>query len=129
MFVIIGTIVVFASLIVGYLMHGGKIALLIQVNEFIIIGGAAIGSVLVGNPLHIIKRLIPSVIASLKGPKVNKKTYIELMRLLYEIFQLAKKDGMMALEQHIDNPESSSIFKKYPSFVNNHHAVFFYVTP
>ena len=125
MFVIIGTVIVFASLIIGYTMHGGKLALLIQLNEFIIIGGAAIGSVLTANPLPVVKKIISGLMATLKGPKVTKQSYLDLIKLLFEIFQLSKKEGIIALEQHVENPQSSVIFNKYPSFLSNHHAVAF----
>ena len=125
MFVIIGIVLVFASLIIGYTMHHGNLAVLVQINEFIIIGGAAIGSVLVANPLHVVKKLISGLIQTLKGPKVNKKSYIELLQLLYELFQFAKREGLIALEQHVENPEASPILSKYPTFLANHHGVEF----
>lgn len=125
MFVIIGIVLVFASLIIGYTMHHGNLAVLIQINEFIIIGGAAIGSVLVANPMHVIKKIVSGLMQTLKGPKVNKQAYIELLQMLYELFQFAKREGLIALEQHVEDPESSSIISKYPSFLQNHHGVEF----
>ncbi len=125
MFVIIGIVMVFASLIVGYTMHGGQIPVLIQINEFIIIGGAAIGSMLVANPLPVVKGIIAGIIGTLKGPKVNKQAYVDLLKLLYELFQFAKREGLIALEAHVENPDQSSIISKYPSFLANHHAVNF----
>lgn len=125
MFVIIGAVIVFGSLIIGYVMHHGNLMVLIQINEFIIIGGAAIGSLLIANPMSVIKGVISGLIGALKGPKVSKAAYLELMQLLYELFQFAKREGLIALEQHVENPESSSIISKYPSFLANHHAVGF----
>ncbi len=125
MFVIIGIVLVFASLIIGYTMHGGNLLILNQPNEFIIIGGAAIGSLLVANPMSVVMGVIKGLIGTLKGPTVNKQSYLDLMKMLYEIFQFAKREGLIALEQHIENPESSSIISKYPSFLGNHHAVEF----
>lgn len=125
MFVIIGIVMVFASLLVGYTMHGGKIPVLIQINEFIIIGGAAIGSLLVANPLSVVKAVINGMIGAFKGPKVNKQSYLDLLKLLYELFQFAKREGLIALEAHVENPEQSSIISKYPSFLANHHGVEF----
>ncbi len=125
MFVIIGVILVFASLIIGYTMHGGNLNTLVQINEFIIIGGAAIGSLLIANPMPVVIGVIKGMIGTLKGPSVNKQVYLDLMKMLYELFQFAKREGLIALEQHIENPESSSIMSKYPSFLKNHHAVEF----
>lgn len=125
MFVIIGIVLVFASLIIGYTMHHGNLAVLIQINEFIIIGGAAIGSVLISQPLSVVKKIITGIIGTLKPPKVSKKAYIELLQLLYEMFQFAKREGLIALEQHIENPNESSIMTKYPTFLSNHHGVEF----
>lgn len=125
MLTIIGIVIVFASLIIGFTMHGGNLALLIQVNEFIIILGAAVGSVIVANPPVIIKKVIAGMMGTLKPPKVNKTAYLELMKMLYELFQFAKREGLIALEQHVEEPESSSIISNYPSFLANHHAVEF----
>ncbi len=125
MFVIIGTVVVFVCIIVGYVMHHGDLMVLIQINEFIIIGGAAIGSMLIANPLDTIKKIISGALGTLKGTKINKGAYIDLMKLLYETFQFAKREGLIALEPHVEDPENSSIFSKYPTFIENHHAVNF----
>lgn len=125
MFVIIGVVLVFAALMGGYIMAGGDPVVLMQIPEFIIIGGAAIGSVLIANPLPVIKKIISGAIGTFKGASVNKEAYIDLLKLLYELFQFAKREGLIALEPHVENPESSSILSKYPSFLNNHHAVEF----
>ncbi|MDQ1265512.1 MAG: chemotaxis protein MotA, partial [Bacteroidota bacterium] len=109
MFIIIGAAIVFVSIIVGYLMHHGQLAVLLQYNEFIIIGGAAVGSMIIGNSLSVIKKIIAGVLGTLKGPKVSKKAYIELLKLLYELFQFAKREGLIALEPHVEKPESSTI--------------------
>ena len=110
----------------GYLMHGGNVLILLQVSEFIIIGGAGIGSFVVANTPATIKATISGVIGTLKGSGMNKEVYLDLLRLMYETFQLAKKEGLIGLEQHIENPTSSSIFSKYSTFLNNHHAVDFF---
>jgi chemotaxis protein MotA len=125
MFVIIGAVIVFGALLTGFIMAGGNVLLLLQINEFIIIGGAAIGSLIIANSVTTLKKIIAGAIGTLKGPKVNKAAYVELMQLLYEIFQFAKREGLIALESHVENPEQSSIISKYPSFLANHHAVSF----
>ncbi len=125
MFVIIGVVLVIGSMLTGYMMHHGQIMVLMQVNEFIILGGVAAGSMVVANPLYINKAIIAGVIQTLSGPKVNKQAYLDLIKMLYELFQFAKREGLIALEPHVENPESSSIISKFPSFLNNHHAVVF----
>lgn len=125
MFVIIGFVIVLGSIIGGYTMHHGQLGVLMQTSEFIIIGGAALGSLLIANPLSVIKKIISGLIGTLKGAQVSKDNYIELLQLMYELFQFAKREGLIALEQHIESPESSSIISKYPSFLANHHGVSF----
>ncbi|MBI3260363.1 MAG: flagellar motor stator protein MotA [Ignavibacteriae bacterium] len=125
MFVIIGIVLVFGSIVLGYTMHQGNLLILLQWNEFIIIGGAAIGSMLIANPLPITMSVLKGIMGTLKGSKITKNTYIELLQMMYELFQFAKREGLIALEPHIEIPESSSIFSKYPSFLTNHHAVDF----
>lgn len=124
MFVIIGIVVVFGSVIGGYMLHG-DLAVLWQPGEFIIIGGAALGAFLISNPLPVVKKTIAGVLGALKGASVSKAKYIELLQMLYELFQFAKREGIIALEPHVESPESSSIFSKYPGFLANHHAVEF----
>jgi len=126
MFVIIGAVIVFACLIIGYTMHHGNLMTLLQINEFIIIGGAGLGSLIIGNSLPALKRIMARVKQTLKGPNVSKEQYIELMQLLYELFQFAKKEGLIALEPHVENPESSDILSKYPSFLEHPEAVEFF---
>ncbi|MGB9770683.1 MAG: flagellar motor stator protein MotA [Candidatus Kapaibacteriota bacterium] len=125
MFVIIGAIVVLISIVGGLIIAGGNPLSLIVPAEYIIIGGAALGSLLIANPLPILKKIISGVLGTLKGAKVNKAAYIELLQLLYELFQFAKREGLIAIESHIENPEQSSIFSKYPSFLANKPAVEF----
>lgn len=125
MFVIIGLIVVIVALLGGFMMAGGNPLSLIVPAEYIVIIGSAVGSLLIANPMSVIKNIISGVLGTLKGAKVNKQSYIELLQLLYELFQFAKRDGLIALEPHIENPESSSIFTKYPTFLANHHGVVF----
>lgn len=125
MFVIIGIVVVFVSIIGGLIVAGGNPLALIVPAEYIIIGGAALGSLLIANPMPVLKKIISGALGTIKGPKVNKAAYIELLQLLYELFQFAKREGLIAIESHIENPEQSSIFSKYPTFLSNKPAVEF----
>jgi chemotaxis protein MotA len=121
-FQIIGLVVVFGSIIAGYVMHHGKIGVLIQPNEFLIIGGAGLGSFIIANPPNILKATLHGVLALLKPNPFTKSAYAELLQVLYEVFQTARKDGLIALEAHIEDPDKSAIFQKYPGFNHHHHA-------
>jgi chemotaxis protein MotA len=126
MLVIVGFVIVIGSVLGGYIMHHGQIGVLIQVSEFLIIGGAALGAMLMGNPLPAVKATFQRSFALAKGNPFTQKTYAELLTFLYEVFTLAKKDGLLALEKHVENPQESELFKKYPALVRNHHAVSFF---
>jgi chemotaxis protein MotA len=121
--VIVGLLIVFGAVIGGYVMHHGELAVLIQVNEFIIIGGAGLGAMIVANSPAVLKGVLSQTLAVFKPNPFGATAYAELLQVLYEIFQKARKDGLVGLESHIENPESSDIFQKYPSFTRNHHAV------
>ena len=123
MFLIVGIVVVFGSILFGYTMHHGHIAVLMQWSEFIIIGGAAIGAFLISNPLSVVSASVKQVIGLLKPNPYNEKAYAELLQVLYNVFQKARKDGLVGLETHIEDPATSDIFKKYPFFLKNHHAL------
>jgi chemotaxis protein MotA len=124
-FVLIGLLIVFGSVIGGYMMHGGLIAVLIQISEFIIIGGAGIGALVIANPPALVKRCLSESLALMKPSPYNDKVYAELLQVLYEVFQTARREGLIGLEAHIEEPEKSEIFKKYPGFYGNHHAMSF----
>lgn len=126
MLVIVGFIIVIGSVLGGYVMHHGQIGVLIQVSEFIIIGGAALGAMLMGNPLPAVKATFQRSFALAKGNPFTQKAYSELLTFLYEVFALSKKDGLLALEKHVENPHESELFKKYPTLAHNHHAVSFF---
>src|SRR5207245_4171339 len=91
--------------------------------ELVIIGGAALGTVLIANPLHILKKIIAGVLGTFGGSKYGKTQYMESMKMLYELFSRARKEGLMALESVSDNPEQSRVFSKYPKFLQEHHAL------
>jgi chemotaxis protein MotA len=121
--VIVGLVIVFGAVIGGYVMHHGELAVLIQVNEFIIIGGAGLGAMIIANSPAVLKGVLAQTLSVFKPNPFGATAYAELLQVLYEIFQKARKDGLVGLESHIENPESSDIFQKYPSFTRNHHAV------
>ncbi|MDB4878185.1 MAG: motA [Gemmatimonadetes bacterium] len=123
MFVIVGIILVFGSILAGFVLDHGHLIVLFQPTEFLIIGGAAFGSFIVSNPMAVVKGSFKALLGLLKPNPYNEKAYGELLQVLYDVFQKARKDGLVGLEAHIEDPEKSEIFKKYAFFANNHHAL------
>lgn len=123
MFVLVGIGILFASIFVGYTMHGGKVAALMQISEFIIIGGAALGSVVIGYSPKAAIGIFQAFMGLLKGNPYKKATFLELLEAMYAFFAIGRKGGMMALEKHVEDPQESEVFQKYPFFRANHHAL------
>ncbi len=125
MLIIIGFIVVTLSIIGGYIASHGKLAALWQPYELVIIGGAALGAFLASNTVKTVKATLAALIGVLKGPQYKPKDYLDVLSLLYELLNRARKEGFMALESHIENPQESSIFASYPSIQKDHHLLDF----
>src|SRR5215813_3733332 len=125
MWVIIGLVVVFGSIIGGFLMEKGHLMVLVQPAELVIIGGAALGTVFIGNPLPTVIRMLKGVLAALGGSRYTKAFYLETLTMLGDIFQTARKHGMAKLEGDVDEPEKSALFGKYPKFLKDHQALDF----
>ena len=125
MFVIIGIVVVIGAILGGYLMEHGQLLVLLQPAELVIIMGAAIGTVLIGNPFSTVVRLVKALLAVFSGGEKDKKFYLENLKMLNELFGYARKNGLPKLETDVDQPDKSAVFKKYPKFLKNHHAVNF----
>ena len=123
MFVIIGAVVVLGCVIGGFLMHHGPLLVLLQYNEFLIIGGAAIGSMIVATPLGTLKRMVAMALGVLKGDPYTKDQYLNLLKTMFELFNMAKRDGLINVEPHIENPSQSTIFQKNPFLLHHHHAL------
>lgn len=122
--VIIGAIVVIGSVLGGYVAHHGNILVLNQPTEFVIIFGAAIGSLVISNSPAQLKHIIHMVLASLKQKPKTKEQYLELLLCLYELCKVVKTNPL-SLEPHVEKPENSDIFKRYPGVLANHHALAF----
>src|SRR6266704_3725485 len=122
MFAIIGIVLVFGAVIGGYLMEKGHLMVLMQPAELLIIGGAAAGTLLVANPLRIISKIIGGLLGVLKGSRFNKAMYVESLKMMYELLNKARRQGLVALESDIEEPDKSPIFSKYKSFTSDHHA-------
>ena len=125
MTLIIGIVVVLGCTLGGYVALGGKIQVLWQPFEVVIIVGSAIGAFVIGNPGPVLKGAIGAVKTALKGSRYNKKAYLELLSLLYQILKLAKTKGPLVLEQHIENPKESSLFQQFPLVAKDHGSVTF----
>ena len=121
MFIVIGIVVVLAAVLGGFLMEHGKIAVLLQPAELLIIGGAGLGTLLVANPMHVIKRIIVGILSALKGSTFTKERYLETLQMCYQMLNKARKEGLLALESDIEEPEKSQLFAKYPNFLKDHH--------
>ena|ERR1035438_10097199 len=121
MFAIIGIVVVFGCIVAGYLMEHGNLRVLIQPAELIIIGGAAAGTVLIANPLHILKQIGGGIGGVFGTSKFTKQRYIDSLKMMYELLQKARKEGLVALENDIEDPPKSPLFSKYKDFLANHH--------
>lgn len=122
---LIGIVVVFGAVIGGFLMEKGHLAVLIQPAELVTIGGAAVGTLLVGNPFHILKRLLSSFTGILRGSPFTKQRYIDTLKMMFDLFNKARKEGMVAIEADIEGADKSPIFSKYTNFMKDHHAVDF----
>lgn len=122
---IFGAIIVLASVAGGFVLSHGNLFSLWQPYEVLIICGAAFGAFVIANPSRVVKAAFSQSMGIMKGSKYSKKSYLELLSLMYDLFATARKDGMMSIEAHIDEPESSALFTKYPATLKNHHAIEF----
>lgn len=122
---IVGALIVLVGVFGGYVLAGGHLHVVFQPFEVMIIFGAAIGGLIIGNPMSTVKMSVSKAIHAITGGGPGKKDYVEVLQLLFQLFQIFRKDGPQAVEKHIEEPNSSEIFKLYPSFLKNHHAVDF----
>jgi chemotaxis protein MotA len=125
MIVILGCGVVTGCVLLGFILSGGHVAALIQPYELLVIGGASLGALITMSPMSVLMNLIKGLLQTIKGSPYNKAIYEETFQALYEMFRTARKDGMLALEPHIADPENSAIFSKYPKLKGDHHATEF----
>jgi len=124
---IIGTVVVLGSVLGGFLMGGSSVLLLWHPLEIVIICGAALGAFLISNPLKVVKDSFTGALGLVKGARYGRLEYIQLLKLIYDILVMARKDGVLAIEKHIEDPAKSDIFKKYPVVMADHHMIEFIV--
>jgi chemotaxis protein MotA len=120
--VIAGGALVLGAVLIGFTMAGGSVGSLIHVSEFITIGGAAMGALIMMSPKKVLKDLLRGVMQTVKGSPYGKPTCVELFGLLYAIARLVRQEGLLALDAHVTNPEESTLFKQFPKLFQNHHA-------
>lgn len=125
MLLIVGSIIVLACVAGGYVLSHGNLVALWQPYEVLIICGAAFGAFIISNPMNVIKGAFSGMLGLMKGAKYGKKEYMELLSLMFDIFATVRKEGMMAIEEHIEEPGESAVFSKYPKILDDHHALDF----
>ena len=121
MLAIIGIIAVFGAVIGGFLMEKGPLLVLMQPAELVIIGGAAMGTILIANPPHILGKIMKGIMGAFTGSKFTKARYLETLKMMFEMFQRARKEGLVALEADVDEPDKSKVFSAYPAFLKDGH--------
>ena len=122
---IVGIGVVLGCVLGGFVVHGGSIEALYQPSEVVIIGGAALGGFIIANGLGMAKKAGGSIGGLFKGAKYNKNDYMDLFGLMYDLFSIARKDGVLGLEKEIEEPHKSAVFKKHDKVMKDHHAIEF----
>jgi len=121
MFAIIGILAVFGAVLGGFLMEKGPLLVLVQPSELVIIAGAALGILLTSNPLYVLKKIAAGLVTVLKGTSFSQQRYVNTLRMMFILFNKARKEGLAGIESDIETPEKSQVFSKYPEFLANHH--------
>lgn len=125
MLLIIGFVIVLAATLGGFMLAGGQPMVLMHVSEFVVIGGISIGILVIASPISVLKAMVQKTLGAMKGSASSKTEYLDLMKLLYEIFMLARRNGLIALEDHVLEPDKSNLFQKYTSFLKDKKRVGF----
>jgi chemotaxis protein MotA len=125
MFAIIGIVVVFGAILAGYLMEKGSLLVLVQPAELIIIAGAALGTIFIANPMHIIKDMATGAMSILKPSPFTKDRYLQILKMIFEFLNKVRREGLLSVENDVEKPTESVLFQKYPELLNDHHAMDF----
>ncbi len=125
MFAIVGIVLVFCAVIGGFLMEKGHIAVLLQPAELLIIAGASIGTLLVANPMHILKGIAAGLMGILKGSRFSKQRYLNTLKMMYQFLNKVRKEGLLAVEMDVEKPAESALFKNFPDFMADHESLNF----
>ena len=126
MIAIVGFVVVLVAVFGGFAMAGGPFAVLLAWSEWVVICGTALGTILVSTPPAVLKSLLGKLPKVFKPAPSMKPFYVDVLKLMFELFQLARRDGVIAIESHVENPKDSLVFKRYPKVLAHHHAVEFF---
>lgn len=125
MLIFVGFAIVFGAAMAGFMIAGGNPVVLLHVSEFVAIGGICLGVLVIASPTHVMTEMIHKIKEACFGKATSKEEYFDLLKMLYEIFMVGRRNGLIALEEHVMNPKESSIFKRYPAFTANHHRMEF----
>lgn len=125
MLLIVGAIIVLASVAGGFVMVGGNLLALWHLNEIIVICGSAMGAYIISTPPKVMKAAMGALKGLFKGPKYKRAEYVDLLKLIYEILIRMRREGLMAVEADVDNPSESATFLKYPKVMGDHHMMDF----
>jgi chemotaxis protein MotA len=125
MFAIIGILVVFGAVVGGYLMEKGNLMVLLQPAELVIIGGAAVGTVLIANPPHILGQIAKGLGGAFKGSRYTKPWYLTTLKMMYDLFDQARRQGLATMEAEIDEPSKSKVLAQYPAILKDPHILGF----
>lgn len=120
MLILVGALIVLLSTLGGFMIAGGNPVVLLHVSEFVVILGVALGVLVIASPGHLMKEIVHKIMAAISAKSPGKADYEDLFKLLYELFLLGRRNGLIALEEHISAPDTSSIFTRYPKFLANH---------
>lgn len=126
MVVLIGFAIVCGSVVAGLAMGGSSVAVLLHLSEFVVVLGICFGVMVIASPISVLKDIFNKLIVALKGGAIKKSAYEDAMKMLYQFFMLARKEGLLALEDHLGDVANSEICKQYPSFLGNPKAVAFF---
>ena len=119
MLIIVGAVIVFAATLGGFMLAGGHPGVLLHPSEFVVILGIALGVLVIATPAHVIKEILHKTKLAVTGKNAGRKDFFELLKLLYEVFMIGRRNGLIALEEHVMNPQTSSVFQKYPSVLEH----------
>jgi chemotaxis protein MotA len=125
MFAIIGIVIVFGAVIGGFLMEKGHMLVLVQPAELLIIAGAATGTLLVANPVHVLKQIGAGLVKAFGSSPYGKDRYISTLKMMYDLLNKVRRNGLLSIEADIEKPEESAIFQAHPEFLKDHHTVQF----
>jgi chemotaxis protein MotA len=120
-FAIVGILVVLGAVLGGYLMEKGNLLVLLQPAELLMIGGAAVGTLLIANPIHILKGIGSGIGGVFGSSRFGKARYLETLRMMFGLLNKARREGNLSIEQDIEAPQESKLFAEYPAFLKDHH--------